>query len=163
MEYTRFGQTELHVSRLSFGTWAFGGDWGAVQVEAARAAIRRAHDLGINFFDTAQAYGFGAAERLLGEALEPEIKGHRHELVLATVEEPHQFAGQRELPLGQLAIAWTLAHPAVDVTIVGARTPAQIEQTAPAASVHLGPADLAEIDRIMGHAVPMGGPAPETV
>lgn len=51
----------------------------------------------------------------------------------------------------------------VDVAIVGARTPAQIEQTAPAARIHLGTAGLAEIDRIITNAVPVGGPAPETV
>jgi aryl-alcohol dehydrogenase-like predicted oxidoreductase len=82
---------------------------------------------------------------------------------LALVGELERFAEQREFPVGQLAIAWTLANPAVDVAIVGARTPSQIEQTAPAADIHLGTADLAEIQRIMNSAVPVGGPAPETV
>src|SRR6202035_2797633 len=49
-----------------------------------KAAVRSALYLGINFFDTAQAYGFGASETMLGEALKSEIVGHRHELVLAT-------------------------------------------------------------------------------
>jgi aryl-alcohol dehydrogenase-like predicted oxidoreductase len=84
MEYTRLGRTDLHVSRLAFGTWSFGGEWGPVQVEEGKAAVRKALDLGINFFDTAQAYGFGASERMLAEALHSEIKGHRHEVVLAT-------------------------------------------------------------------------------
>src|SRR6202790_2933574 len=84
MEYTRLGHTDLHVSRLAFGTWAFGGEWGPVQVDDGKAAIRKALDLGINFFDTAQAYGFGASENMLGEALRPELKTHRHELVIAT-------------------------------------------------------------------------------
>jgi aryl-alcohol dehydrogenase-like predicted oxidoreductase len=73
------------------------------------------------------------------------------------------FAGSRELSLGQLAIAWTLANPAVDVSIVGARRPRQIEQTAPAANIHLTTQDLAEIDAIMVDAVPVGGPAPEAM
>jgi aryl-alcohol dehydrogenase-like predicted oxidoreductase len=47
-------------------------------------AMRRALDLGINFFDTAQAYGFGTSEQIVGKALEPEIKSHREEVVLAT-------------------------------------------------------------------------------
>ena len=66
MEYTRLGQTDLHVSKLAFGTWAFGGEWGPVDVENGKAAIRKALELGINFFDTAQAYGFGASEEMLG-------------------------------------------------------------------------------------------------
>jgi aryl-alcohol dehydrogenase-like predicted oxidoreductase len=61
------------------------------------------------------------------------------------------------------AIAWTLANPAVDVAIVGARTAQQIEQTAAAADIHLQTEDLAEIDRIMRGAVPVGGPNPEGV
>ena len=47
-------------------------------------AMRRAVDLDVNFFDTAQAYGFGAAEQIVGKALEPEIKNRREEVVLAT-------------------------------------------------------------------------------
>lgn len=46
-----------------------GGDWGAIDEQAAIKAIRHAADLGINFFDTAQGYGFGASERLLATAL----------------------------------------------------------------------------------------------
>jgi aryl-alcohol dehydrogenase-like predicted oxidoreductase len=46
---------------------------------------------------------------------------------------------------------------------VGARTPTQIEQTAPAAEINLGTADLAEIEHIMSGALAVGGPAPETV
>ena len=324
MEYTRLGHTDLHVSRLAFGTWAFGGDWGPVDIGEGKAAIRKALDLGINFFDTAQAYGFGASEQMLGEALRSEIASRRHEVVLATkgglrrvgdqtvrdsspawlrqgledslralgtdvidvyqihwpdpntpfeetarvmdafvkegkiryvgvsnfdarqmadfevtreiatlqppyhlfrrdiedsilpyalkhgigvliygplahglltgkftprtvlraddwrsknalfqgdvlrqnldvVADLERFAEQREFPVGQLAIAWTLANPAVDVAIVGARTARQIEQTAPAVQVHLTTADLAEIERIMRAAVPVGGPAPESV
>jgi aryl-alcohol dehydrogenase-like predicted oxidoreductase len=48
-----------------------------------------------------------------------------------------------------------------DVAAVGARTPQQIEQPAPAASIHLETADLAEIERIMKTAASVGGPAPE--
>src|SRR5712691_2128277 len=84
MEYTQLGQTDLHVSRLAFGTWSFGGEWGPVQADDGKAAIRKALELGINFFDTAQAYGFGASEKMLGEALRPEITAHRNEVVLAT-------------------------------------------------------------------------------
>ncbi|HCJ35492.1 MAG TPA: general stress protein, partial [Ktedonobacter sp.] len=87
MEYTQFGQTALHVSKISYGTWQFGGDWGQVEREqwdAGKATVRKALELGINFFDTAQAYGFGLAERLLGEALQPELRSQRNKIVLAT-------------------------------------------------------------------------------
>ena len=84
MRYTRLGETELNVSRICFGTWQTGGEWGEIDTEHAKSAARRALDLGINFFDTAQAYGWGVSERLLGEALAPEIKSRRDEIVLAT-------------------------------------------------------------------------------
>ncbi len=80
MEQTRLGRSELVVSRIAFGTWQLGGDWGATDEEAAIAAIRRAADLGVTLFDTAQAYGFGASERLLAKALD----GRRDEVVIAT-------------------------------------------------------------------------------
>ena len=82
---------------------------------------------------------------------------------LAVVDRLQRFAEAREFPLGQLAIAWALAHPAVDVAIVGARTPRQIEQTAPASGIHLTPADLAGIEHIMHDAARVGGPSPESV
>ncbi|HEY1162321.1 MAG TPA: aldo/keto reductase [Candidatus Dormibacteraeota bacterium] len=81
MKNIRLGHSELEVSRIAFGTWQLGGDWGATDEEAAVAAIRRAADRGINFFDTAQAYGFGASESLLAKAL----KGMpRDQVVIAT-------------------------------------------------------------------------------
>src|ERR1700726_1308441 len=69
MEKTRLGRSNLQVSRIAFGTWQLGGDWGATDEAAAIAAIRHAADRGINFFDTAQGYGFGASEQLLAKAL----------------------------------------------------------------------------------------------
>src|SRR5215467_5530579 len=74
----------MRVSKICFGTWAFGGEWGEQDLTANKAAVRKALDLGINFFDTAQAYGFGVAEQFLSEALQPEIRTKRQELVLAT-------------------------------------------------------------------------------
>jgi aryl-alcohol dehydrogenase-like predicted oxidoreductase len=324
MRYTRFGQTNLEVSRICFGTWQVGGDWGAPEERELKAAMRRALELGINFFDTAQAYGFGASEQLLGKALEPEIKNHRAEVVLATkgglrmegdrllrdsspewlrqgvedslrflgtdyidlyqvhwpdfdtpleetaetlnelveegkiryvgvsnfgveemakfekrrkidglqppyhlfrrdveqeilpyaaehgigvlvygplahgllsgrmtpelelaeddwraqsdifrgenfqknlqaVEELKRIAEERGSTIVQLAIAWTLANPNVDVAIVGARRPDHIEGAAPAVELDLSDDDLREIDNIMKGAVPVGGPTPEGV
>jgi aryl-alcohol dehydrogenase-like predicted oxidoreductase len=324
MEYTQVGKTDLHVSRICFGTWAFGGDWGQFDYEQSKGGIRKALELGINFFDTAQAYGWGLSERLLGEALQDEIKTRRSELVLATkgglrmdggtllrdsspawlekgleeslknlgtdyidlyqihwpdantpyaetartldgfvrqglirtigvsnfdvpqmvefektrkidalqpvyhlfrrdheaeilpfakqdgigvlvygplahgllagsftpaktfpgddwrskstifkgevfrknlhaVDLLKEFAAQRGTTVGRVAIAWTLANPAVDVAIVGARNAAQIEATAPAADLHLSPEDLAEIERIMQDTVQVIDPTPEGI
>ncbi|MBA2793688.1 MAG: aldo/keto reductase, partial [Thermoleophilaceae bacterium] len=317
MEFVTLGRTDLRVSRICFGTWQFGGDWGQTDLERSTGAVRRALELGINFFDTAQGYGFGAAERLLGEALKPEIQARRHEVVLATkgglrmaegglvrdsspaflrqgveeslgflgtdhidlyqvhwpdhgtpfaetagaleelvregkirhvgvsnfsteemaefeqtrpvetlqppyhlfrrdieaevlpwcaehdvgvlgygpmahgllsgkfdrsttlaeddwrsgselfqgenvernldaVESLAQFAEGRGLTVAQMAVAWTIANPAVHVAIVGARDENQIEGTAPAGDVRLADADLKEIERIMEGAVAVG-------
>src|SRR5438445_11462170 len=78
---TRLGRSGLNVSRIAFGTWQLGGDWGATDEQAAIRAIRHAYDRGINFFDTAQGYGFGASEQLLAKA----IHGYpRDSVVIAT-------------------------------------------------------------------------------
>jgi aryl-alcohol dehydrogenase-like predicted oxidoreductase len=81
MNQIKLGRTNLQVSRIAFGTWQLGGDWGATDEKAAVSAIQHAADLGINFFDTAQGYGFGASEELVARAL----KGHpRDQVVIAT-------------------------------------------------------------------------------
>ena len=84
IETTRLGMTDIEVSRIAFGTWQLGGDWGRFDEQEATRAIRYAHALGINLFDTAQAYGFGASERLLGRALRDELDHRRGEVVIAT-------------------------------------------------------------------------------
>lgn len=84
MRYVTFGRTGLTVSTICLGTWQLGGEWGPVDRERAIAAIRRAREHGVNFFDTAQAYGFGASEELLGEALAPDLTQRRDDIVLAT-------------------------------------------------------------------------------
>lgn len=84
MRYTTLGKTGLNVSRIAFGTWQLGGEWGSFDENAAGEAIRHARDLGVNFFDTAQAYGFGKSEAVLGRALRNELKRDRDSLVVAT-------------------------------------------------------------------------------
>lgn len=73
MNTVTLGMTGLEVTPIAFGTWQLGGDWGAFDEHEAITAIRHARELGINVFDTAQAYGFGASERLLGRALSEEL------------------------------------------------------------------------------------------
>ena len=324
MKITTLGRTGLRVSRIAFGTWQLGGDWGRFDEDMAISAIRRARELGVTFFDTAQAYGFGASERLLGTALRSELTHHRDQLVIATkgglrrtdggvvrdssprwlragvdaslsalgtehidlyqvhwpdptipaaetagalaelvaegkirhvgvsnydttqmeqfaatlpvetLQPPYhlfrrdiehevlpytrahdigvlvygplahglltgtmtesttfaaddwratspvftgegyghnlaavhaleKFAADRGITVSQLAIAWTLANPAVHVAIVGARTAQHVEDSLAAADLTLSEADLAEIDTIMATAAPATGPSPESV
>jgi len=81
---TTLGMTGLEVSRIGFGTWQLGNDWGSFDEQEAIGAIRRARELGIDFFDTAQGYGWGESERLLGRALADELRSDRDALVIAT-------------------------------------------------------------------------------
>jgi aryl-alcohol dehydrogenase-like predicted oxidoreductase len=83
-EKVRLGMTELQVSPIAFGTWQLGGEWGEFDEDEGIAAIRQARDLGINLFDTAQGYGFGASERFLGRALRDDLDHRRDEVVIAT-------------------------------------------------------------------------------
>jgi aryl-alcohol dehydrogenase-like predicted oxidoreductase len=69
------GRTGMQISRVGFGAWAIGGGgwefgWGPQREDEAIAAIHRALDLGVNWIDTAAAYGFGRSERTVGHALE---------------------------------------------------------------------------------------------
>ena len=90
METTRFGRTEQTVSRVALGTWAHGGPhqegrmaigWGGHDESAARDALLRAHARGITHWDTADGYGGGRSERLIG-SLWSEVP--REEIFLAS-------------------------------------------------------------------------------
>jgi aryl-alcohol dehydrogenase-like predicted oxidoreductase len=59
----------MRVSEVSFGAWAIGGSWGPVKDEESYAALNRAVDLGVNFIDTADVYGDGRSEQLIGRLL----------------------------------------------------------------------------------------------
>ena len=79
MEYRRLGSSDLTVSEIALGSWlTFGGGIGR---DRAKACVDRAFELGINFIDTANVYGRGAAEEFLGEALSSR---RRDSFVLAT-------------------------------------------------------------------------------
>lgn len=66
MKYRELGRTGWKISEVSFGAWAIGGEWGKVEDEESVAALRKAVDLGVNFIDTADVYGDGRSERLVG-------------------------------------------------------------------------------------------------
>jgi aryl-alcohol dehydrogenase-like predicted oxidoreductase len=325
MNTITLGMTGLQVTPIAFGTWQLGGEWGAFDEDEAVTAIRHARGLGINFFDTAQAYGFGASERLLGKALRSELDTDRRGIVIATkgglrideqrglvrdssaawlrhgveeslqalgvdyidlyqvhwpdpatpfaetaealgelvwegkihhigvsnfdvaqmaefartrpvetlqppyhlfrrdiesdvlpysrehdigvlaygtlahglltgamdqgttfatddwrsnsplfegetfernlstVGELERFARDRGHTVSQLAIAWTLANPSVDVAIVGSRHASHIEDSVGALEMHLSPQDMTEIDTLMSGAVAVAGPSPEAM
>lgn len=85
----KLGKTGPEVSMIGLGCWAIGGPflfegkpdgWGTVDDAESVRAINRAVDLGVTLFDTADVYGTGHSERVLGEAL----RGRRHEVVIAT-------------------------------------------------------------------------------
>ncbi|TLZ63858.1 MAG: aldo/keto reductase [Methanobacteriota archaeon] len=85
MKDRTLGRTGLKVSEVGFGAWAIGGNahgnsYGPTDDKTSIEAVRRAVDLGCTFFDTADVYGWGHSEEILGEALE----GRRGEVRLAT-------------------------------------------------------------------------------
>lgn len=80
MNYRELGRTGFKVSTISFGAWAIGSAWGNVDDRESAAALQRAVDLGVNFFDTADVYGDGHSERLLAQ-LKRERK---EEIIIAT-------------------------------------------------------------------------------
>jgi aryl-alcohol dehydrogenase-like predicted oxidoreductase len=65
MQYRALGRTGMHVSSISFGAWAIGGSWGAVDDGESMRALHAAVDAGVNFIDTADVYGDGRSERLI--------------------------------------------------------------------------------------------------
>src|SRR5262245_31409896 len=78
MQLRDLGKTGIKVSAVGFGAWAIGGPteasgtplgWGGTNDQESLAAIRRSRELGINFFDTSDSYGFGRSESLLGIVL----------------------------------------------------------------------------------------------
>nr|MDQ3281485.1 aldo/keto reductase [Acidobacteriota bacterium] len=89
MHYRKFGKTSLTVSEIGFGGWPIGGatsaggtpiGWGRTSDDESLAAIRRARELGVTFFDTADSYGFGRSESLLGIVLSRK----RQDVIIAT-------------------------------------------------------------------------------
>jgi aryl-alcohol dehydrogenase-like predicted oxidoreductase len=67
MRYRTLGKTGYTVSTVSFGAWAIGGSWGAVDDAQSLDALRRSIDLGVNFIDTADVYGDGRSEKLIAQ------------------------------------------------------------------------------------------------
>ncbi len=88
MKKRKFGTTELYVSEIGFGAWGIGGPamagdipigWGEVNDEVSKMALRKAFELGVNFYDTADFYGLGHSESLLGQ-----VFGNNDQVIIAT-------------------------------------------------------------------------------
>jgi aryl-alcohol dehydrogenase-like predicted oxidoreductase len=108
MEYRHFGSTDLEVSVVGFGAWTIGGaalagstpiGWGATDDDVSRAALQRAREVGITFFDTADFYGLGRSEELIGE-----VFGNDAGVVVATK------VGHRLGPGGAPSVDYSPAH-----------------------------------------------------
>lgn len=96
MKYAQLGTTDLVVSRVCFGCWQLSpAFWGEVEIGPWREAVRAAIEVGVNFIDTADAYGDGLAEKMLGEFLEAE--GLRDKFVIAT-KFYHNFEKEQRHP-----------------------------------------------------------------
>jgi aryl-alcohol dehydrogenase-like predicted oxidoreductase len=120
MQYRELGRTGWKVSTISFGAWAIGGTWGNVDDDESFAALNRALDLGVNFFDTADVYGDGRSEKLLaklrrdrsepfyvatkaGRRLDPHVaRGYTRENLTAFVERSLENLEVEALDLLQL-------------------------------------------------------------
>ena len=100
MDYVKLGRTGMDVSRICLGCMSFGGassgshGWTLEEGEC-RAIVKRALDLGVNFFDTANCYSNGGSEQILGRALKDYA--HRDEIVVAT----KVFIKMKDAPNGQ--------------------------------------------------------------
>lgn len=83
MKLREFGPSKRKVGEVGLGTWQIGANWGNVTDETALSTLRTAYDLGVTFFDTADVYGMGRSEQLIGRFLK-ETPGARERLYLAT-------------------------------------------------------------------------------
>jgi len=82
LNYNKLGKTDIKVSEIGFGAWAIALDWWGKKIEEdeAKRMLKKAYDVGINFFETGNLYGKGKSERLIGEV----FKGMRDEIVIST-------------------------------------------------------------------------------
>lgn len=100
MKYKTLGKSGISVSEIGFGAWTIALDWWGKKIEdnEAKHMLKKAYDLGINFFETADMYGKGKSEKLIGEV----FKEMRDEIVISTKYgydfESVEQIGHKELP-----------------------------------------------------------------
>ncbi|MDE1724737.1 MAG: aldo/keto reductase [Thaumarchaeota archaeon] len=100
MKYRKLGKSGIKVSEIGFGAWTLGLDWWGKKIEddEAKRMLKRAFDLGINYFETGDIYGRGKSEKLIGEV----FSGMRNQVVLSTKYGydiySNEQIGHKELP-----------------------------------------------------------------
>ena len=100
MKYRKLGKSGIEVSEIGFGAWTLGLDWWGKKIEddEAKRMLKRAFDLGINYFETGDIYGRGKSEKLIGEV----FSGMRNQVVLSTKYGydiySNEQIGHKELP-----------------------------------------------------------------
>lgn len=99
MRYGRLGKSNVRISEIGFGAWTIALDWWGKKIDddEAKRMLKRAYDVGINFFETADMYGSGRSEKLIGEA----FAGMRDEVVIST-KYGYDFARVRQVGHAEL-------------------------------------------------------------
>jgi len=99
LKYKRLGKSGIKVSEIGFGAWSIALAWWGKKIEEdeAKRMLKKAYDVGINFFETADMYGKGKSEKLIGEV----FKGMRDEVVLST-KYGYDFAGAQQIGHSEL-------------------------------------------------------------
>lgn len=99
MRYRALGKSGIKVSEIGFGAWTIALDWWGKKIEddEAKRMLRRAYDIGINFFETGDMYGKGKSEKLIGEV----FKGMRDEIVIST-KYGYEFEGAAQIGHSEL-------------------------------------------------------------
>jgi aryl-alcohol dehydrogenase-like predicted oxidoreductase len=99
LKYRTLGKSGIKVSEIGFGAWTIALDWWGKKIEdhEAKTMLKKAYDLGINFFETGDMYGKGKSEKLIGEV----FKGMRNEVVIST-KYGYEFDGAKQIGHSEL-------------------------------------------------------------
>lgn len=99
MKYRTLGKSGISISEIGFGAWTIALDWWGKKIEEdeAKKMLKRAYDVGINFFETGDMYGKGKSEKLIGEV----FKGMRNEIVIST-KYGYEFEGAQQIGHSEL-------------------------------------------------------------
>lgn len=102
MQYRILGRTGIKVSEIGFGCWGMGGGWGPLNDKEALNSMQMALEKGVNFFDTALAYGNGHSEKLVSEISRP--KGPHDPVIIATKIPPNnwQWPARHDVPIQEV-------------------------------------------------------------
>jgi aryl-alcohol dehydrogenase-like predicted oxidoreductase len=139
-------------------------------IEESTLPYARAHDIGVLVYGPLAhgllSGGLTAESRFAADdwrTNSPVFKDEPYHVNLRVVDELKQLAQELGTTVDRLAVAWVLANPAVDVAIVGTRNPRHVDDAVAATKLRLDAGAMSRIDQIMGGAVAVGGPSPESV